>query len=90
MIGSVAEHADAGAFGEPLLDVGPEIQRDNRFVLTLIGRPLVNDLAEVDAVLEQVEQTSPPKGDAATSSNVTGQASTISPCVMESPIGGDS
>jgi len=43
MIGAVAKHADASAFSEPALDVGLEVPRDDRIVLTGISRPLVDD-----------------------------------------------
>lgn len=45
MVGPVAKDADsdagAGAFGAPLLDIGPEIQRDDGFMLAWVGSALM-------------------------------------------------
>ena len=44
----------------------PELLIHDRYVLSRVGLPLVDDHAAIDRVLEQVEQAAPPEGDAAT------------------------
>ena len=43
----------ASICGEPVLDDPPELRIDDRVVLARVGRALVDDLAAIDAILQQ-------------------------------------
>ena len=52
-------------FGEPGLHGLKQLPFNDRLVSPLMGRPAINDLADVKAVLEQMSKCAGPKTDAA-------------------------